>query len=102
MKSWRDLTNSIMVHSILSKFMLLKEEIRMAKIRVFTLNSNGKIELTKEELQQMLDESYRDGCNSVTITTPSYPCSPFHYGTTSKDSDATTNVATVTATNYEN
>ena len=45
----------------------------MAKIRVFTLNSNGKIELSKEELQQMLDESYRDGCNSVTITTPSYP-----------------------------
>ena len=43
----------------------------MAKIRVFTLNSNGKIELTKEELQQMLDESYHDGCNSVTITTPS-------------------------------
>ena len=42
----------------------------MAKIRVFTLNSNGKIELSKEELQQMLDESYRDGCNSVTITTP--------------------------------
>ena len=40
----------------------------MAKIRVFTLNSNGKIELTKEELQQMLDESYCDGCNSVTIT----------------------------------
>ena len=75
----------------------------MAKIRVFTLNSNGKIELTKEELQQMLDESYLDGCNSVTITTPSYPYnpySPFYYGTT--ESDSTTNVATVTATNNEN
>lgn len=76
----------------------------MAKIRVFTLNSNGKIELTKEELQQMLDESYRDGCNSVTITTPSYPynpCnSPFYYGTTK--SDSTTNVATVNTTNNEN
>ena len=73
----------------------------MAKIRVFTLNSNGKIELTKEELQQMLDESYRDGCNSVIITTPSYPydpCnSPFYYGTTS-----TTNAAMVTAINNEN
>lgn len=77
----------------------------MAKIRVFTLNSNGKIELTKEELQQMLDESYRDGCNSVTITTPSYPynpCSPFYYGTTSTESDSTANVATLTATNNEN
>ena len=74
----------------------------MAKIRVFTLNSNGKIELTKEELQQMLDESYRDGCNSVTITTPSYPYSPFYYGTTSTESDSTTNVATVNTINNEN
>ena len=77
----------------------------MAKIRVFTLNSNGKIELTKEELQQMLDESYRDGCNSVTITTPSYPynpCSPFYYGTTSTESDSTTNAATVNVKNNEN
>ena len=75
----------------------------MAKIRVFTLNSSGKIELTKEELQQMLDESYRDGCNSVTITTPSYPynpCSPFYYGTT--ESNSTTNVGTEIATNHEN
>ena len=75
----------------------------MAKIRVFTLNPNGKIELTKEELQQMLDESYRDGCNSITIATPSYPynpCSPFYYGTT--ESNSTTNVGTETATNHEN
>lgn len=72
----------------------------MAKIRVFTLNDRGKIELTKEELQQMLDESYRDGCNSVTITTPSYPTSPFYYGTTV--SDSTANVATVNTTNNEN
>lgn len=77
----------------------------MAKIRVFTLNSNGKIELTKEELQQMLDESYRDGCNSVTITTPSHPYnpySPFYYGTTSTESNSTTNVETVAVTNNEN
>ena len=83
----------------------------MAKIRVFTLNSNGKIELTKEELQQMLDESYQDGCNSVTITTPSYPSypynpynpySPFYCGPTSTESDSTANSTTVTATNNEN
>lgn len=77
----------------------------MAKIRVFTLNSKGKIELTKEELQQMLDESYRDGCNSVTITTPSYPYnpySPFYCGTTSTGSDSTANVATVNTINNEN
>ena len=80
----------------------------MAKIRVFTLNSNGKIELTKEELQQMLDESYCDGCNSVTITTPSHPYnpyspySPFYCGTTSTESDSTAIPTTVTATNNEN
>ena len=77
----------------------------MAKIRVFTLNSNGKIELSKEELQQMLDESYRDGCNSVTITTPSYPYNPyssFLYTTTSTESNSTKNVATVNTTNNEN
>ena len=75
----------------------------MAKIRVFTLNSNGKIELTKEELQQMLDESYRDGCNSVTITTPPYPYNPssaFYYGTT--ESDSITNVAAVTSSTINN
>ena len=77
----------------------------MAKIRVFTLNSNGKIELTKEELQQMLDESYLDGCNSVTITTPSYPYSPyspFYCGTTPTGSDSTANSATVAVANNEN
>lgn len=57
----------------------------MAKIRVFTLNKNGKIELTKEELQQMLDESYRDGTNSVTIATPSYPTYPWYNTTTYAD-----------------
>ena len=50
----------------------------------------------------MLDESYRDGCNSVTITTPSYPYNPFYCGTTSTGSDSTANVATVTATNNGN
>ena len=79
----------------------------MPKIRVFTLNSNGKIELTKEELQEMLDESYRDGHNSVTITTPSYPYNPYNpykdtfYNRTTV-SDSTSNVATVAVANNEN
>lgn len=30
-------------------------------IKVFTLNENGKIEITKEELEKLLDESYLDG-----------------------------------------
>lgn len=33
-------------------------------IKVFTLNENGKIELTKEELEDLLNESYWDGYNS--------------------------------------
>ena len=45
----------------------------MSKIRVFTLNANGKIELTKQELEDLLDEAYRDGRRSATITTPSQP-----------------------------
>ena len=30
-------------------------------IKVFTLNKNGKIELTKKELEQLLNESYYEG-----------------------------------------
>ena len=73
----------------------------MAKIRVFILNPNGKIELTKEELQQMLDESYRDGHNSVTITTPSYPYNPLtpYYATGYDSNTATSTTVTVTKNN---
>ena len=47
-------------------------------IKVFTLNHNGKIELTREELQQLLDEAYQDGkahCSWITTT-------PYTYTTT--------------------
>ena len=33
-------------------------------IKVFTLNKNGKIELTKKELEQLLNESYWEGYRS--------------------------------------
>ena len=33
------------------------------RIKVFTPNENGKIELTKEELENLLNESYRQGWN---------------------------------------
>ena len=33
------------------------------KIKIFTPNENGKIELTKEELESLLNESYRQGWN---------------------------------------
>ena len=44
-------------------------------IKVFTLNKNGKIELTKKELEQLLNESYWEGYrnnnNYWTYTSPS-------------------------------
>ena len=33
------------------------------RIKIFTPNKNGKIELTKEELESLLNESYRQGWN---------------------------------------
>ena len=49
-------------------------------VKVFTTNSNGKIEFTKEELETLLNEVWNDGYNrhgtywwsSPTITTPYY------------------------------
>ena len=35
-------------------------------VHVFTTNKNGKIELTKEELKNLLDESYWDGYKANT------------------------------------
>ena len=56
-------------------------------IKVFTLNKNGKIELTEKELKQLLDnvywEGYRDNNKSWTCTTPlTYP----YYSTITSDS----------------
>ena len=33
------------------------------RIKIFTPNKNGKIELTKEELENLLNETYRQGWN---------------------------------------
>lgn len=62
-------------------------------IKVFTLNKNGKIELTKTELEQLLNESYWEGYrsyNSWTYSSPS-PCPPT---ITYKDWQTTINTAT--------
>lgn len=51
---------------------------------VVSPNKDGKIELTKEELQKMLDDAYNKGYTEGksktydTITVPSYP---IYYGT---------------------
>ena len=49
-------------------------------IKVFTLNKNNKIELTKEELEQILNQSFWEGYykknNFYTYTSP-YTTSPY-------------------------
>ena len=45
-------------------------------IKVFTTNKDGKIELTKDELKNLLDEAYWDGfkanCTTFTYQTPNW------------------------------
>ncbi len=48
-------------------------------IKVFTLNKNGKIELTKEELEQLLNESYWDGLSKSSWTYTSPSIAPLNY-----------------------
>ena len=54
-------------------------------IKVFTTNRNNKIELTKEELKEILDEAYWEGykanSHSWTYTTPFQ--TPYQWTTTS-------------------
>ena len=50
----------------------------MSRVVVIEKNKDGKIELTKEELQKMLDDAYTQGYMDgkgryETITYPSYP-----------------------------
>lgn len=49
----------------------------MGRIVVIETNKAGKVELTKEELQKMLDDAYNqgyaDGNRFTTVTSPYYP-----------------------------
>ena len=52
-------------------------------IKIFTVNKNNKIELTKEELKEMLDEAYWEGFKNnlggttYTYTTPNWTGTPY-------------------------
>lgn len=64
---------------------------RLNMIKVFTVNANGKISLTKEELQDLLNEAYWDGFsngNKTTTYTYSTPSQPYYTWTTA-NSDST-------------
>ena len=61
----------------------------MSRVVVIEKNKDGKIELTKEELQKMLDNAYNQGYTDgkgryETITYPSYP---FTYTTINASTD---------------
>ena len=66
-------------------------------IKVFTVNKDGKITLTKSELQDLLNEAYWEGYNKknnwTTITYPSYP-----YYTWTSTGTLTTSATTTNAT----
>jgi len=36
----------------------------MGKVVIVNINKNGKIELTKEELEKIIEDAYQDGYNS--------------------------------------
>ena len=49
------------------------------KVKIFTVNENGYILITKEELQELVNEAYEEGRNT-TIATPTitYPQTPYY------------------------
>lgn len=59
------------------------------RIKIFVPNARGKIELTKEELEQLLNESYNQGWADKP---GGYYYSPYYYGIT-----CTSNSASATA-----
>lgn len=63
----------------------------MSRVVVIEKNKNGMIELTKEELQKMLDDAYTQGYvdgkgRYDTITYPSYPWISTTYSSTGTNS----------------
>ena len=63
----------------------------MSHVVILTTDQNGKIKLSKDELQKMLDDAYSKGYSdgkSNSLTTITYPSYPMWYAntvTTDKD-----------------
>lgn len=65
-------------------------------IKIFTTTKEGKISLTKKELEDLLNEAYWEGYNSNRTTTITYPYNPLNpYYTWSS-----TGSLTINATDY--
>lgn len=76
-------------------------------IKVFTTNKNGKIELTKDELQKILDEAYWDGYRagngtSWTYTSPNWVPYQWTTTTTSTGNEYTITASSSSTSNREN
>lgn len=71
----------------------------MSRVVVIEKNKDGKIELTKEELQKMLDDAYTQGYTDGKgrYDTITYPSHPWYINTAT--SATTTNADTVTLGN---
>lgn len=54
----------------------------MSMVKVFTTNSDGKIEFTKDELEKVLNEVWQDGRNSA----------PFYWYTSPTITDKTVEI----------
>lgn len=71
------------------------------RVKVYTKNENGKIEITEQELRQLIDESYNDGyiagTLSRTVTIPEQPPQIWPYQEWWKNPYVTT----ATSTNLE-
>ena len=67
-------------------------------VKVFTTNKNGKIELTKDELKDLLDEAYWEGYKAnnhiYMYQTPNW--SPYQW-TVTNPSDATIKLSNITS-----
>jgi len=74
-------------------------------IKVFTLNKNGKIELTEKELKQLLDDSYWEGYRNGQGTTWTYTspsiCSPYIYTTTYNGTTGSITLTSATSANTD-
>lgn len=69
-------------------------------IKVFTLNKNGKIELTKKQLENLLNEAYYQGKGYNYTTTWTYTTpTPYYTITNDNITCTTTDTSNLTASN---
>lgn len=73
-------------------------------IKVFTLNKNDKIELSKEELESLLNEAYyegKSGSKTYVYTTPYYTLTNHTYGTINVPNSSTKSITVSCAGDIE-